>query len=166
MSSYPEFFLNSKSSVVELECLEISHSLFSQVYYVVRNATKGVTVTHENTTSHDYVYYPMRLSLSGPSDDLDHILSVSFGDLGEIIPAEIDRVKAGNGFDELPIIKYRTYRSDDLETVLSGPILLQVKPFSFTRDGVTLEAKAPSLNVATTGEVYSYARFPMLKGLL
>lgn len=166
MSEYSEFFLNSTSAIVQLECLEISHSLFTQTYYVVRNAVNGVTVTHEDDSEHDYVFYPLRVSLTGPQENLDHVLRVEFGDLGEIIPTEIDAIRSGNGFAEYPVVKYRTYRSDDLENVLYGPLLLQIKQFAFTREGSAFEAKAPSLNVNKTGELYKIARFPMLKGLL
>lgn len=166
MSAYSEFFLNSKSSIVQLDCIEISHSLFTQTYYVVRNATQGVTVTHEDATSHDYEYYPLRLRLSGPREDLDHTLRIELGDLGEIIPAELDAIRAGDGFAEFPVVKYRTYRSDDLANVLYGPLVLQITNFTFTREGSLLEAKAPSLNAAKTGELYKIARFPMLEGLL
>ncbi len=166
MSAYTEYFLNSNSNIVELECLEISHSLFTQTYYVVRNATNGVTVTHEDSSSHDYEYYPLQLKLSGPRDDLDHILTVSFGDLGDIIPKEIDAVRAGNGFSEYPVVKYRTYRSDDLTEVLFGPLVLQIKTLNTTAEGSTFEARAPTLNFSATGERYKISRFPMLKGLL
>lgn len=166
MSAYSEFFLNSSSRVVQLECLEISHSLFTQTYYVVRNAAQGVTVTHEDASSHDYEYYPLRLRLSGPREDLDHTLKIELGDLGEIIPVELDAIRSGDGFSEFPVVKYRTYRSDDLATVLYGPLLLQVVNFTFTREGSVFEARAPSLNVTKTGELYKIARFPMLSGLL
>lgn len=166
MSAYTEFFLNSLSSIVELECIEISHSKFTQTYRIVRNHVAGVTVTHEDSTSHDYTYYPLRCSLSGPRDDLDHVLRVELGDLGEIIPLEMDAIRSGNGFDEFPIVKYRTYRSDALTTVLYGPLVLEIRTFNFTRGGSQFEAKAPTLNVHKTGETYRIARFPMLKGLL
>lgn len=166
MSEYSEFFLKSESSVAQLECLEISHSMFSQTYYVMRNAFAGGTVTHEDATSHTYVYYPLKLTLSGPRTDLDQILTVQLGDLGELIPNEIDRVRAGGGFGEFPKVKYRTYRSDDLTTPLYGPILLQVKAFAMDRNGAVFDAKAPSLNTNKTGEKYAIARFPMLTGLL
>src|SRR3954470_18883417 len=118
MSDYSEFYLNSKASVVQLDCIEISHANFSQTFRLVRNATYGVTVTHEDSSEHDYVYCPMQCALSGPQDDLDQILTVQFGDLGEIIPAELDRVRTANGFGEMPRLIYRTYRSDDLGNVL------------------------------------------------
>lgn len=167
MSDYSEFFLNSKSSIAQLDCIEISHSLFTQTYYVVRNATQGVTVTHEDATEHAYAYYPLRLRLSGPREDLDHVLRIELGDLGEIIPAELDAIRAADGFDEFPAVKYRTYRSDDLANVLDGPLVLEVVNVTCAPGaGAVIEAKAPSLNVAKTGESYKIARFPMLAGLL
>jgi len=166
MSAYTEFFLNSPSSIVQLELLELSHTNFSHTYYIVRNATLGVTVTHEDATEHEYSYYPLRLSLTGPRDDLDQILKVELGDLGDIIPTELDNIKAASGFNELPKVIYRIYRSDDLTTPLYGPIVLELKTFVFTDEGAAFNASAPSLNVNKTGESYSLPRFPMLRGLL
>jgi hypothetical protein len=166
VSDYTEFFLNCLSSVVQLDCLEISHSAFSATRYLVRNATAGVTVTHEDASSHPYIYVPMELALTGPRDDLDHILQVRLGDLGEIIGEELDNIAAADGFSELPTVVYRTYRSDDLTAPLYGPINLELKKFSMDRVGCSFEAKAPSLNISRTGEGYTLPRFPMLRGLM
>lgn len=166
MTDYTEFYLNSKSSIVQLECLEISHSSFSQTYRAVRNATHGVTVTHEDGSDHFYGYLPMRIRSAGVRDDLDHILQIVMGDLGEIVPMELDRVRADDKLGEKPVLVYRTYRSDDLSKPLFGPLVLEVRSFNMDRNCCTFEAKAPSLNVSRTGESYSLARFPMLRGLL
>jgi len=149
-----------------LELLEISHSSFSQTYRLVRNHVNGVTVTHEDASVHAYQYLPMRLSLTGPRDDLEQILKVEFGDLGETIPQELDAVRADDNFEELPKVVYRVYASDVLTSVLMGPLILEVKRFAMTREGSVFEAKAPSLNVNKTGETYNLPRFPMLRGLL
>lgn len=166
MSEYSEYFLNSKSSVAQLECLEISHNSFTQVFYIVRNAANGLHVKHEDNSEHDYIYVPMRLSLTGARTDLDHILKVELGDLGQIIPQQIDAVAADDGFLEMPKVVYRVYRSDDLENVLYGPLNLELKTFNLSREGCAFEAKAPSLNVNRTGERYTLPRFPMMRGLL
>jgi hypothetical protein len=165
VSEYTEFYLNSKSSVVQLECLEISHSSFTQTYRLVRNAVHGVTVTHEDDTEYAYTYMPMRLELSGPRDDLDHVLRIVMGDLGEIVPIELDRVRADDAMQEMPLVMFRTYASDNLSAPLFGPLLLEVRHFTLDRNGCAFDAKAPSLNVSRTGETYSIARFPMLSGL-
>lgn len=167
MSTYSEFFLNSKSSVIQLECLQIAHPNFSRTYNVVRNAVQGLTgVIHEDSSSNDYEYYPLKLSLSGPRTDLDQILNVQFGDLGEVIPTEIDNIRNAGAFNVMPTVMYRVYRSDDLTTPLYGPLFLVVKAFAMDRTGAVFDAKAPSLNTNKTGEQYAIARFPMLQSLL
>lgn len=171
MTDYTEFYLKAKASIAQIECLEISHSAFSQTYYLVRNAVHGITVTHEDDSEHAYSYMPMRLELSGPRDDLDHILQIVMGDLGEVVPMELDRVREAMDLDdevraEFPKAIYRTYRSDDLTAPMFGPLVLEVRRFTMNREGCTFEAAAPSLNVSGTGEKYAIARFPMLSGLL
>jgi hypothetical protein len=166
MSKYSEYFLNSKSSIIQLELIEISHSAFTKIYRIVRNATAGVTVTLEDNTIESFDYYPLSITPIAANDDLDQSLKISLGDLGEVLPKELDAVSSANGFLEKPIVKYRIYRSDDLENVLVGPLILEVKTFSFNREGSTFEAKAPSVNINKTGELYKINRFPMLRGFL
>lgn len=166
MSDYSEFFLNSKSSVVQLELLELSHPNFSKVYRIVRNAVQGVTVTLETSVVATFDYYPLRIESNGSRDDLDQSFSITLGDLGEILPKELDSVSSANTFNIKPTIVYRTYRSDDLSKPLFGPVHLEVDSFAFNKDGASFQAKAPSLNVNKTGEIYTFERFPMLRGFL
>ncbi len=166
MSTYSEFFLNSKSSVVQLELVEISHPNFTKVYRVVRNAVQGVTVKLETGANATFDYYPLRIENNGDRDDLDQSFTFTLGDLGDVLPKELDAVALGNGFAEKPKVVYRTYRSDDLNRPLFGPVNLEVESFAFNRDGSTFTAKAPSLNLNKTGETYTLERFPMLRGFL
>ena len=166
MSAYSEFFLNSPSSVVQLELLEVSHPDFTQTYRVVRNAVEGTTVTLEDDSSATFSYYPLRITPVGIRDNLDFGLRVDLGDLGQVLPDEIDAVTDADGFGEKPTVIYRTYRSDDLTAPLFGPLTLKVTSFSFTREGSTFEAQAPSISVSSTGELYKLDRFPMLRGFL
>lgn len=166
MSDYSEYFLNSRSSIAQIECLEISHSAFTVgTYYLVRNAANGIHVTHEDASEHDYQYLPMRLGLTGARTDLDHILKVELGDLGEIVPKEIDAIAAAELFKEYPRVIYRVYRSDVLTTPLYGPLFLELQSFNLTKEGCAFEAKAHSLNVSSTGERFTLPRFPALRGL-
>jgi hypothetical protein len=276
MSAYSEFFLNSRSSVVQLELLQISHPDFSKDYRIVRNSVNGVTVSGlgnygrnlfnvsasdnvldyyvSNTTgelvynvvynatgflpvlpgqtytasySHirafynankvfvsgtdsgnpatftvpagcywmkftvyknvwanfqvvqgtvlgtfvpwgqaSFDYYPLKIENNGAKDDLDQSFTFSWGDLGEVLPLELDRVAASGGFGFKPQVVYHTYRSDDLAAPLFGPVLMEVESFAFNRDGSTFTVKAPSLNINKTGEIYTLERFPMLRGFL
>lgn len=166
MSEYSEYFLNSKSSVAQLELLEISHPNFTQTYRVVRNAVQGVTVTLETSAVEEFTYYPLTIENAGARDDLDQSITINLGDLGEVLPLELDEVSSNNGFGTKPSVVYRTYRSDDLTQPLFGPVYLEVESFAFNREGSTFQAKAPSLNVNKTGELYKLDRFPMLRGFL
>lgn len=166
MTIYAEFFLKSKSSVVQLETLEISHPNFTKVYRIVRNAVEGVTLTLENDTQATFDYYPLQIENAGVRDDLDQAIKINLGDLGEVLPKELDEVSSNDGFGTKPIVIYRTYRSDDLSRPLFGPVTLEVSSFAFNREGSTFEAKAPSLNINKTGELYKLDRFPMLRGFL
>lgn len=166
MSAYSEYFLNSASNIVQLETLEITHSAFTQDYFVVRNATLGITATLEDSSEKDFTYYPLKITPLGSLDNLDQSIRIDLGDLGEVLPLELDAVSSALGFTEKPVVKYRIYRSDDLTEPLLGPILLQIDSFTFSREGSSFEAKAPSLNINRTGEIYKLARFPMLRGFL
>jgi hypothetical protein len=92
MSNYSQFFLNTSSRVVQLELIDIFHPNFSQRYRIVRNAINGVTVTLEDTTVGVFVYYPVKITPTGSSNDLDQTLQLVFGDLGQILPLEVDRL--------------------------------------------------------------------------
>jgi len=166
MSNYSEFFLNGKSAVVELETIEISHPNFSKTYRVVRNNTEGITATLETGVSAEFEYYPVSVSKSQDTDDLDQMFVVKIGDLGDILPTEMDRVRASDNFKTRPVFIYRSYRSDLLTTILNGPITLNIKSIVFDSSGCKITAEAPRLNVNKTGEIYTLERFPMLKGTL
>jgi hypothetical protein len=166
MSRYSEFFLNSASSVVQLELIEISHPSFSKVYRVVRNAIDGVTVTLETGLVANFEYYPLNIKPTGVSDDLDQTLEIQLGDLGEIIPYELDNIAADGTFNIKPTLLYRTYRSDDLTQPLYGPFRYVISNMPFTKEGVVLNAGAPRVNQNTTGEIYTIDRFPTLQGFL
>lgn len=167
MSRYSEFFLKSKASVVQLELVEISHPFFTQVYRRVRNSLQAVTVTLEDgVTEATFSYYPLKITSMGARTDLESGFRIDLGDLGEILPKELDAVAANDAFEVKPTLVYRTYRSDDLSEPLFGPVSLECSNFSFNSEGASFEAKAPSLNNNRTGESYLFERFPMLRGFL
>lgn len=160
MSAQSEFFLGSRASVVQLETLEISHPSFSQTYRIVRNAVGGIDIGGVH-----YDYYPLRITPSGTRETLDFGITGDLGDLGEVIPAEIDRAMAAGTMATKPTVVYRTYRSDTLE-LLFGPVTLEIADVAMTREGASFEARASSLNVNRTGEIYALERFPMLRSFL
>lgn len=167
MSTYSEFFFNSASSVVALETLEIAHPSFSKTYYVVRNAIKGITAMLEDgTTIVTFDYYPLQIKQTGASDDLDQTMQIDLGDLGEIIPQEIDNCFAAGTMLTKPTLIYRVYRSDDLTAPMDGPFLFEITSIGSQQGSSSFMAGAPKLNNSRTGEIYSLDRFPMLAGFL
>lgn len=166
MSLQSEFFLAALRSSVQIETLEISHPSFSKVYRIVRNARRGVTVTLEDASVRFFEYVPTQITNLGSRDDLDTGIRVAFGDLGETLPKEIDRVDIDDAWQTVPICKYRTFDSADLTNVLAGPYVFEIKTITGSPSGATFEAKAPRLNYSKTGEIYKLDRFPMMRGFL
>jgi hypothetical protein len=166
MSQYTEFFLGANSKVVQLETLEISHPNLSHTYWIVRNARSGVTAILENGVPQAFEFYPVKISAMGQRDDLDQGFNITIGDVGEILPQELDSIAAADGFNIKPIVKYRTWRSDYTTRPLFGPLNLEIQRITTSKDGATFQAMAPQLNSSKTGELYKLDRFPMLRGLL
>jgi hypothetical protein len=166
MSNYTSYFLNSNSSVVQLELFTISHPSFLQTYNLVRNATNGITVTLETGLSQFFDYLPMKVAITGRRDNLDQLLELTLGDLGLIIPQNLDAVFMDGSATKKPSLIYRTYRSDQLNAPLLGPISLEIKKITFSKEGALIQAQAPSLNINRTGEYYSTERFSGLKAFL
>jgi hypothetical protein len=105
---------------------------------------------------------PMKIRRLGSNTDLDQDIEVTLGDLGQVIPSEIQLITDANTFQVKPLLKYRTYRSDDPAAPLFGPVSLRIDAIAMTKEGTTFLAKAASFNVARTGETYHVLRFPML----
>jgi hypothetical protein len=162
MSKLSDFFLNSKSTIIQYETLEISHPNFSKVYRLIRNASRGLTATLENAVQVTFDYYPLNITPTGSYDNLDNAIRIELGDLGTTIPQELDLITTANGFNIKPIVKYRVFRSDDLTSPLDGPFIYEINTFTFNEKGCLFEAKAPSLNINKTGEIYTISRFPGL----
>lgn len=166
MSAALEYFLTSSRDIVAYETIEISHPSFTQVYRRVRNNANGITARLETGALVDFPYYPMLIEELGNSVDLDSGLRITFGDLGEVLPLELDAVSTANTFSTKPTVVYRVYRSDDLEAPLLGPLTLKVTTFTFNDEGATFQAEAPYANQNKTGETYNLTRFYMLRGYL
>jgi hypothetical protein len=166
MSKYSEFFLNSKSSVVPLETMVISHPSFSKTYRIVRNAINGLTASLEDGTQETFDYYPLSIKQTGASDDLDQNMQIQLGDLGEIVPEEIDNAFNAGTLTTKPTLVYRAYRSDDLTAPMEGPYTYEITSIAQKRDAAAFNAEAPRLNSNQTGELYSLDRFPMLGGFI
>ena len=167
MTTLTDFYLGARSSVTLWETLEVSHPSFSQVYRVVANNTSGISAAPASGEARvDFEYYPLQFRPSQTQDDLDYAIQVVFADLGQVIPQELDRVSTAGTFGTKPRAIYRAYRSDNLDAPIIGPLNLEVLGMTYTQQGATFTAQAPTVNILKTGEVYTLERFPMLRGFL
>jgi hypothetical protein len=169
---YTDFFLNSRADAPELDLLEITHPAFTQAYRIVRNARDGLVVDLPADPpigampATAFIYRPVRVRRLAQSDDLDSAISIDLGDLGEVLPIEVDAVAEAGAFLIKPKVRYWSYRGDDLSAPIFGPIHLEVGNFAHNAEGVSFDAKAPQLNANRTGQLYRLETFPMLRGTI
>ena len=166
MPGYAEFFFNGSAKDVRLNTLVISHPNFTKTYSLVSNAVGGITATIEDGTEVEFQEYPFLLSEVGLRDTLDFGFTVQLGDLGEIVPQEVDAVMAANGMHIHPTVIFRAYSSGDLSTPLEGPFSLRMVGPSIGSQGTVFRAEPISANASATGDVYSLERFPGLVGVI
>ena len=83
-----------------------------------------------------------------------------------IVPQELDLIRQADGFGTKPTVIYRSFRSDDLTAPLDGPYELEAEQFACDAFTCSFVAGAPQLNLLGTGEIYTLARFEMLRGFL
>ncbi len=159
------FFFGSQN-VPQFDTLEITHPSFSKAWYLVRNNTYGLDAKLETGVAVQFEWCPMRLSSLEDFGSLDYGMNVTLGELGEILPEELERARAADTLRIRPTVIYRAYRADQLDRPMIGPIRLEAQAISRTREGAAFDAVAPSLNVSVTGELYRTDRFEMLLGFL
>jgi len=162
---FVKFFLDSKKSIIEFETIEISHPVFDQTYYFVRNSSYGITASLENEQEVHFQYMPMRVTPSTTKSDLDFGVDIVFGDLGDTITRELKKIRISPFSQTRPQLVYRSYRSDDLSSPMNGPFVLEIGSIQFNREGSAFSASPPTINTSRTGTIYTTQRFKGLRGL-
>lgn len=166
MSRYQDYFLSDHSDVIEYETFEISHPDFSQVYYLVRNATDGMYAADEDGYWRTWQYAPMEIRPIGHTANLDFSIEIFLGDVGSILRAELKNVREADGMDEYPVVTYRTFASDTLGSPMQGPFILEMRQVGLERQGARFECRPPIVNRTRTGVPYTPERFPSLRGFM
>ncbi len=166
-AQYIDFYFGAPQSTSELQTLEISQPSFSQVWRIQSHYREGFQARLESGELIFWEYVPMLMRPLGDRGNLDFGISVTLGDLGEILPDEIERARQAGTLRTIPpTVRYRAYRSDDLESPMVGPITLQARKITRNRDGAQFDSTAPQANVTRTGMLYRTDLFPMLMGYL
>ena len=97
-----------------IDTLEISHPLFSKVYYLTPEPL-GITATLEAAQVVDFMGVNIGIDRNSTKSDLDQNFSFTLPDLTNELDDELDRIPLDNT-DNI-IVKYRVY----INTDLSGP---------------------------------------------
>jgi len=160
-----EFWLAGRHDDVRLECIEITHPSFSRHYRFVRNHADGVRVKHENGNWYDYDYLPVTIKPAKSSDDLQQSFTIGIGDVGTVMPFEIDRLRRGSYPNVRPTLNYRVFLTSDLTTPSTSVLGLEITDNQPQKQGAVFVCKARELNKTSTGIVYTIKDFPGLIGL-
>lgn len=166
-----DFHLDSVSSVVLLETLEISHSLWPTPIRIVTNHPDGVAVTLENNQQAFFEFIPLMIQRGNTSDDLDQTLNITVGDLGEIVPPLIQKIRDASS-DEKPQVIYRSFAFDAASMVLTKQTPIEIiRGLSVTKmnqdyQATTFEAATSGKNSVKTGRTYNFKEYPDLRGLI
>lgn len=158
-----EYHLDSSPSVVLLECIEIKHSLWPEPLRYVTNNAYGMTVKHEDGETAVYEYMPLQIRRGNTADNLDQTLSITVGDLGEVVP-KLLKIIGDADSEERPQVTYRAYMSSNLESPTHIVDGLEVETMSRDPQATTFDAAAQRLNSVGTGRLYTVDEFPGLKG--
>lgn len=158
---YEDFIFGPESAFV-VECLEISHSLWPQPIRYVTNVADGVTVTQDGLQVR-YEYAVIKIERGSVSNDLDQKITITVGDLGQVVPELLDLIIAENSL-ELPKVKYSLFSSNDYENPILQIDHLEVTGQNSDYQGTTFEAEAEHLNEVGTGVNFTKENFPTLVG--
>lgn len=166
-----DFHLDSATSVVLLETLEISHSLWPDPIRIVTNHPDGISVTLENGQPATFEFIPLMIKRGNTSDDLDQTLNITVGDLGEVVPPLIQKIREASS-DEKPQVIYRSFAFDAASMVLTKPTPIEiirglyVAKMNQDHQATTFEAATSGKNSVKTGRTYNFEEYPDLRGLI
>jgi hypothetical protein len=160
-----DFYLNSKSNILQYETLQLSHPNFSQVYYLVRNNRLGVSLG-VNGSLQMFQFCPFRLERQTVEATFSQRIRVTLGDLGEIVSNEISNVMSAEGFLTRPKVTVRCYRNDAPMTPIYGPYEMEATNITLTREGSAFDIMPPDVANKRTGLVYELKTYPGLRGFV
>jgi len=157
-----ELLVTYPSGDYMIEAIEISHSLFSQTYYLTIEPL-GITATLETAATVDFTGTNIEITRNSTKSDLDQNYSFTIPDLDNVLDDEMGRIPFSDSEDIS--VKYRAYLASDLTEPAMGPVNLQVVGVNQEKGVFTITAGAPQLNWNKTGIIYDYDTWPMLRAL-
>ena len=161
------FYLAGDPNDLRVKCIEISHPAWLKTWRIAQNHADGVTVKHEDGTSHAYEYVPLAVQFGTSTDDLDQEITIGVGDLGVDMPLELDRINDSSIYaHDRPTLNYREYMLSDLNTPLATILNLKAEDSEELREGDVFVFRAERMNLSKTGDTYTLDNTPTLRGFV
>ena len=157
-----QILLNSRpENQTYYECIVLAHSLFSKTYYLV-NDTQDLTASL--STGASVLFEAANMAPFRPinSNDLDQQATFTIGDVNNILDDELERIPLDN--TENILCDYYVYHSENLTEPVNY-ISFNVDSVPQKKGVFTVKTGVPDLNIDSTGEIFSFDRFPMLRTL-
>lgn len=148
-----------------IDTLEISHSLFTQIFYFTREpfgVTASIPDGEGGFEEVDFVGVNFEPVLNQRKSDLDSDFTFTLADPDNQIDDELDLIPLDN--TEKIVVTYRSYNSDDLSEA-GETHRLEVLNVSQEKGVFTISCGVPQLNWQQTGIIYSYDVFKPLRAL-
>ena len=159
-----EYWLRGRHDDVRLECIEIKHPSFSRDYRFVRNHADGVRVRYEDKVYRDHEPLPLTIRAGQSADNLQQSFTIGIGDVGEIMPFEIDRLRRGQHSTTRPTLNYRVYLTSDLTEPMTSVRGLEITDNQPQKRGAVFKCQAKQLNKTSTGVIFTIDLVPTLRG--
>lgn len=163
IAAYKLKLASNPEGELDFETVEISHSLLSKTYYIVRG-TEPLTATLETGAVVTFEPSPMESISAANSNDLDQQAAFTLPDVGNLLDDEMQNIPLDN--TEWPVFTFRRYVSTDLYYPCVGPITYDLQSLSQSKGIFTADVGVPRLNERPTGILATPTDIPLLKGLL
>jgi len=159
-----EFLASVPQNKHIIQVVEISHSAMTKTYYLWREPYTGSVTLDDDSV---VVVEPLNIDITLPETNqtLDQAFTFSIDtvNVNDEFRNELDLIPLDT--TEKILIVYREYLSDNLLEP-QATVNLQTESIAYNKGVATMSAVSPRLNITRTGELYTYKRFPMLRGFL
>lgn len=163
IAAYKLKLASNPEGELDFETVEITHSLLSKRYLIVRG-NEPLTATLETGETVTFEPSPMEATDAANSNDLDQQASFTLPDVGNLLDDEMQNLPLDN--QEWPVFTFRRYVSTDLSYPCVGPITYDLQSLSQSKGVFTADVGVPRLNERPTGILATPTDIPLLKGLL
>lgn len=163
IAAYKLKLASNPEGELDFETVEITHSLLSKRYLIVRG-NEPLTATLETGETVTFEPSPMEATDAANSNDLDQQASFTLPDVGNLLDDEMQNIPLDN--QEWPVFTFRRYVSTDLSYPCVGPITYDLQSLSQSKGVFTADVGVPRLNERPTGILATPTEIPLLKGLL